>query len=80
MVPLIPTFFCNFGGDDSIRSIGEGDIFLGGEGNELIHDISSGATFYGGEGNDSLDFNSGTFYGGPGDDTVSRGTLPVDGL
>ena len=53
--------FCGFGGDDRIRTLGEGDIFLGGVGNEHVVDDNYG-TFYGEEGSDSVVYdNFGTF-------------------
>jgi hypothetical protein len=79
-----PDVFCGFGngegiGDvDSIATLNEGDIFLGGAGNDQV-DTNNG-TFYGGEGNDIVIIrNNGTFYGGPGDDTVDTNEGTFDG-
>ena len=86
--------FCGFGGDDFIRTLDEGDIFLGGAGNDTVRDNFGTAygqegddqvvfnftgIFYGGAGNDFVSNNQGTFNGGPGDDTVGGGNPPVDG-
>jgi hypothetical protein len=69
--------FCGFGGDDSIETLDDRDIFLGGEGNDKV--THNQGTFYGGEGNDVVVDNfAGTFYGGPGDDEVGSGNPPVD--
>ena len=40
-----PDVFCGFGGDDFIRTLDEGDIFLGGAGNDTVRD--SFGTAYG---------------------------------
>ena len=79
-----PDVFCGFGngegiGDvDSITTLDEGDIFLGGAGRDLV-DINNG-TFYGQEGDDVVVIsNNGTFVGGEGIDTVGSGNPPVDG-
>ena len=62
--------FCGFGGDDSIYTLDQGSIFLGGDGNDSV--IKNYGTFYGGDGNDSVfGGNLGTFYGGDGNDYVN---------
>jgi hypothetical protein len=43
--------FCGFGGNDSIGTLAEGDIFIGGAGNDQV--LSNYGTFYGGDGNDT---------------------------
>src|SRR5215208_2313032 len=48
--------FCGFGGNDSIGTLAEGDIFLGGAGDDYVSNYSSG-TFYGGAGADYVDLN-----------------------
>ena len=42
--------FCGFGGSNSIDTLDEGDVFLGGAGGDLVH--RNHGTFYGGEGDD----------------------------
>ena len=69
--------FCGFGGNDVIRTLDAGDIFLGGEGTDRVEDNSG--TFYGGEGDDNILVNPGTFVGGEGNDTVANGNPPTDG-
>jgi RTX calcium-binding nonapeptide repeat (4 copies) len=86
-----PDVFCGFGGDDFIRTLDEGDIFLGGAGNDTVRDNFGTAygqegddqvvfnftgIFYGGAGNDFVLNNQSTFNGGPGDDTVGGGNPP----
>lgn len=61
--------FCGFGSTDSIRTLDQGDVFLGGADDDLVNEDSYGA-FYGGAGNDYISFNRGTFYGGVGSDVV----------
>src|SRR5215216_63995 len=68
--------FCGFGGNDSIRTLDDRDIFLGGEGSDAVS--FNFGTVYGEEGNDFVEENRGTFYGGPGDDTVGVGNPPVE--
>jgi hypothetical protein len=74
-----PDVFCGFGGDDVIRRLDAGDVFLGGEDDDFVgtdagDPLSSNyGTFYGGGGRDNVVFNYGTFNGGPGDDTVITG-------
>jgi Ca2+-binding RTX toxin-like protein len=79
--------FCGFGGNDSIGTLAEGDIFIGGAGddtvisnngtfiggadNDTIYDNTVTGTFDGGVGIDFLDSNYGTFNGGADDDSVS---------
>jgi hypothetical protein len=79
-----PDVFCGFGGDDVIRRLDAGDVFLGGEGDDFVgtdagDPLSSNyGTFYGGPGDDFvLDVNESTFNGGEGDDRVTdnRGTF-----
>ena len=78
--------FCGFGGNDSIYTLAEGDIFIGGAGQDTVgtlNDPVSGnyGTFYGGADNDSVSsYNYGTFYGGAGEDSVytNRGTFNGD--
>src|SRR5215208_5020659 len=89
--------FCGFGGVvDSMDTLNDGDIFLGGADRDLV--VINSGTFYGEEGIDSVEFNNGTFYGGdgndfvsfnlldgtfiggPGNDAVGSGNPPVDGL
>jgi hypothetical protein len=82
--------FCGFGGVvDSMDTLNDGDIFLGGADRDLV--ITNSSTFYGQEGNDqvainsgtffgeegidSVEFNNGTFYGGDGNDFVSFNLL-----
>ncbi len=71
-----PDVFCGFGGDDSMRTLDAGDIFLGGAGHDEV--IENHGTFFGGEGidmvveNGSFDGTSATFFGGAGDDIVTR--------
>lgn len=65
-----PDLVCGFGGNDTLTSLGLGDVFLGGQGDERV-DSLDGGTFYGGDGNDSLNFlNDGTFFGGDGQDSI----------
>jgi VCBS repeat-containing protein len=61
--------FCGFGGDDFIDTLGEGDIFLGGDGNDVVN--NNYGTFNGEAGNDRVTTNVGTFNGGDGLDTVT---------
>jgi hypothetical protein len=63
-----PDVFCGFGGDDSINTLDEGDIFLGGTCNDIVGE--NDGTFYGQEGNDVVRQNDGTFNGGDGFDSV----------
>ena len=48
-----PDVFCDFGGDDVIRRLDAGDVFLGGEGDDFVFEVNEG-TFNGGEGNDTV--------------------------
>ena len=61
--------FCGFGDGDLIRTLDEGDVFLGGAGNDVV-DLNYYGTVYGGAGNDHVSINVGTFYGGEGNDQV----------
>jgi Ca2+-binding RTX toxin-like protein len=66
-----PDVFCGFGGDDFIRTLDEGDIFLGGAGNDTVRD--NYGTAYGQEGDDQVaffNFPGSTFNGGAGNDFV----------
>jgi hypothetical protein len=78
--------FCGFGGNDSIGTLAEGDIFLGGAGNDSVEENYgtfnggtgadhvnvnySAGTFNGGDGIDYVNYNTGTFNGGDGTDHV----------
>lgn len=59
--------FCGFGGTDSIRTLDQGDIFLGGVDDDLVNEDTYG-TFYGGAGSEYVSYNRGTFYGSAGND------------
>ena len=72
-----PDVFCGFGGGDSIGTLAEGDIFLGGAGIDPVS--RNDGTFYGGEDIDIVGENNGTFYGGEGDDSVNTNNGTVDG-
>jgi hypothetical protein len=65
-----PDVFCGFGGDDVIRTLDAGDIFLGGAGNDSVRD--NFGTAYGQEGEDQVvrNFTGSTFNGGAGNDFV----------
>jgi Ca2+-binding RTX toxin-like protein len=62
--------FCGFGGNDSIATLEEGDIFFGGAGEEFVHD--NYGTYYGQEDRDDAYYNApgAAFYGGEGFDFV----------
>ena len=62
---------CGFGGADSVYSLAEGAVFLGGDGDDFITHVDGG-TFYGGAGNDFVSqcYPPGTFDGGAGFDAV----------
>jgi Ca2+-binding RTX toxin-like protein len=69
--------FCGFGGNDSIYTLREGDIFIGGAGRDAAGTLNNPVsgnygTFNGGDGNDTVQWNtsSGTFNGDAGDDSV----------
>ena len=61
---------CGFGGSDFLNSLGEGDVFLGGDGSDKVVSMTGGI-FIGDEGSDAVqDLNDGIFNGGRGGDTV----------
>jgi hypothetical protein len=70
-----PEVFCGLGGNDTIRTLAEGDIFIGGAGTDYVYD--NYGTFNGSAGDDFVDTNYDTFNGGIGLDTVNTnyGTL-----
>ena len=85
--------FCGFRGPNSIDTLDECDIFIGGADLEIVR-INNGTfysqgggdnvgtnsgTFYAGAGDDFVGNNDGTFIGGPGIDTVGSGNPPEDG-
>jgi opacity protein-like surface antigen len=69
--------FCGFGGNDYIETLGEDDIFIGGDGIDWT-DINFG-TFYGGAGEDGVLANYGTFYGEADADEVLNNYGTFDG-
>ena len=78
-----PEVFCGLGGNDTIRTLAEGDIFISGAGTDSVYD--NYGTFNGDAGDDSVYYNEvgGHFDGGDGYDTVGydEGTLEnVEGI
>jgi Ca2+-binding RTX toxin-like protein len=74
-----PDVFCGFGGNDSISTLDEANIFLGGAGQDTV-DTNNG-TFNGSDNNDIVysNYDSGTFNGGAGDDYVKNNSGTFDG-
>ena len=71
-----PDVLCGFGGNDSIATLDEGDIFLGGMGNDQVTNYNYG-TFNGGAGDDSVGNNYYIFNGGAGNDTSTSTSCPA---
>jgi hypothetical protein len=73
-----PEVFCGYGGNDLIRVLEAGDIFLGADGIDIV--TTNYGTVYGGAGNDAVNVNEvgGTFYGEAGYDFASGPGIFVD--
>lgn len=67
-----PDFICGFGGTDFVYSLGNGDVFLGGDGADSVTYLNGGI-FEGGNGDDTVyQQQGGIFNGGDGIDRVVK--------